>query len=62
MRIFTGSIMTKRCVEDQVFRPHWPEGVQARKVYRFQCDDCCATTEKNLRGCQNNACEEALSP
>lgn len=32
-------------VESIVLRPHWPEGLQTRKVYRFQCDDCCPSED-----------------
>lgn len=31
----------KVAIEELVMRPRWPEGLEARKVYRFQCDDCC---------------------
>ena len=27
------------------FQPKWPEGLESRKVYRFQCDDCCPSTD-----------------
>ena len=37
--------MAKQSIEDQVFKPHWPEGVEAKKVYRFQCDDCRPSTD-----------------
>lgn len=36
---------SRTSVESVVLRPHWPEGLEARKVYRFTCDDCCPSTD-----------------
>lgn len=29
--------MSKR--EPEAFRPHWPDGLEARKLYKLKCDD-----------------------
>lgn len=33
-------------LHDVVMRPHWPEGLESRKAYRFQCDDCCPSEDQ----------------
>lgn len=42
----SGKPASRTSVESVVLRPHWPDGLEVRKVYRFQCDDCCPAEDK----------------